>query len=69
MEKLIEELKALIAQLDASKRSGLSDEVLNDLHSVYPFNKFEYAISHLIAAHALDLKQYCLLYTSDAADD
>ena len=58
MEKLIEELKALIAQLDAAKRSGLSEEVLNDLHSAYPFNKYEYAISHLIAAHALDLKQY-----------
>lgn len=36
----------------------LSDERLDDLYSVYPFNKFEYVISHLIATKTIDLQEY-----------
>lgn len=60
MEKLIEELKIQIARM--SKASGgrysLSDEILDGLYSVYPFNKFEYVISHLISTDTIALSQY-----------
>ncbi len=36
----------------------LSDERLDDLYSVYPFNKFEYVISHLIATNTIELQEY-----------
>ena len=60
MEKLYRELEIYIKKL-SQKTSGefdLSSEFLNDLYSVYPFNKFEYAISHLIANSIIDLSQY-----------
>ncbi len=60
MEKLIKELKRKISALN--KASGnqydLSDRVLDSLYSVYPFNKFEYVISHLIGTNTITLRQY-----------
>lgn len=37
---------------------NLDEEFLNNLYSVYPFNKFEYIISHLIAKNIITLEQY-----------
>jgi len=56
MEILIKELKRDIAKLNG--KYDLSDEFLDNLYSVYPFNKFEYIISHLIAEKVLSLDQY-----------
>lgn len=60
MEKLIKELKTHIAALNKSNgnRYNLNDDVLNSLYSVYPFNKFEYIISHLIGTDTITLQQY-----------
>lgn len=60
MEKLIEELKKQIAVMNKSTgcKYNLSDEVLDSLYSVYPFNKFEYIISHLIGTDTITLQQY-----------
>ena len=37
---------------------NLDEEFLNNLYSVYPFNKFKYIISHLIAKNIITLEQY-----------
>ncbi|GHV13020.1 hypothetical protein AGMMS49938_06770 [Fibrobacterales bacterium] len=60
MEMLIKELKRDIAKLNVSSENlfDLSDDSLDSLYSVYPFNKFEYIISHLIAENILTLDQY-----------
>ena len=60
MEKLIKELKTQIATMNKMNGSkyNLSDEVLDCLYSVYPFNKFEYIISHLIGTDTITLQQY-----------
>ncbi|MBR2694611.1 MAG: hypothetical protein IKE69_10405 [Thermoguttaceae bacterium] len=60
MEKLIKELKAKIAAMNRTSDCAydLSDEVLDGLYAVYPFNKFEYVISHLIATGTITLPQY-----------
>lgn len=39
----------------------LSESTLDNLYSVYPFNRFEYIISHLIAEGILSLDQYLAL--------
>lgn len=41
-----------------SNSIDLRDESLDDLYSVYPFNKFEYVISHLIATETINLQEY-----------
>ena len=46
MEQLKQELDFHITK---SSNHRLADEILDRLYSVYPFNKFEYIISHLIA--------------------
>jgi hypothetical protein len=56
MEILIKELKHDITKLNG--KYDLSDNFLDNLYSVYPFNKFEYIISHLIAEKVLTLDQY-----------
>jgi hypothetical protein len=56
MEMLIKKLKTNIVKL--KNKYDLSDEFLNNLHSVFPFNKFEYVISHLIAEKIISLEQY-----------
>lgn len=60
MEKLIKDLKNQIATMNKSNNSkyNLSDEFLDSLYSVYPFNKFEYIISHLIGTNTITLQQY-----------
>ena len=60
MEKLIKELKTQIAAMNKVNGSkyNLSDEVLDSLYSVYPFNKFEYIVSHLIGTDTITLQQY-----------
>lgn len=59
MEKLSKELKAQIAAMNNAngRKYNLSDEVLDSLYSVYPFNKFEYIISHLIGTDTITLQQ------------
>lgn len=66
MEKLIEELNAKIAQMNKliGAEYDLSDKMLDDLYSVYPFNKFEYIISHLIATNTITIQQYYVLRSS-----
>jgi len=58
METLIKELNAYKKSLSAEEKSRLSDEVLDKLYAVYPFNKFEYTISHLIAMNVISLDDY-----------
>lgn len=60
MEQLLDELKRDIVVLNEKTggRYDLSDEALEGLYSVYPFNKFEYVISHLIAEGVLTLQAY-----------
>lgn len=56
MEVLISELRRDIVKLNG--KYNLDDDFLDNLYSVYPFNKFEYIISHLIAERVLNLEQY-----------
>lgn len=60
MEKLIKELKTQIAAMNKTNGSkyNLNDKFLDSLYSVYPFNKFEYVISHLIGTDTITLNQY-----------
>lgn len=60
MERLIEELKEQIIKMNKTNENkyDLSEEVLEHLYSVYPFNKFEYVISHLIGTNTITLQQY-----------
>lgn len=60
MEKLVNELKNQIMIMNRANgnKYNLSDEVLDNLYSVYPFNKFEYIISHLIGTDTITLQQY-----------
>ena len=60
MENLLNELAGYISKLNKSQpgKYDLTDEFLENLYSVFPFNRFEYVISHLIANNILDLDQY-----------
>lgn len=60
MERLINELKNKIIDMKNLTQDliDLSDKRLDDLYSVYPFNKFEYVISHLIATKTISLQEY-----------
>ncbi|EJP30348.1 hypothetical protein HMPREF1146_0134 [Prevotella sp. MSX73] len=58
METLIKELEAYKRSLSADEKVQLSDSVLDKLYTVYPFNKFEYTISHLIAKEVISLDKY-----------
>lgn len=59
MERLISELKCKIKDMKQfASDIDLSDSRLNELFSVYPFNKFEYVISHLIATNTITLQEY-----------
>ena len=60
MEKLIEELEKKIILMNESQKNNfnLDTNFLENLYSVYPFNKFEYIISHLIATETINLQQY-----------
>lgn len=58
METLIKELEAYKRALSSEEKMQLSDSVLDKLYAVYPFNKFEYTISHLIAKGIITLDDY-----------
>lgn len=58
METLIKKLNNYKHKLPAEERNQLSDAVLDNLYTVYPFNKFEYIISHLIAQDIISLDNY-----------
>lgn len=56
MQKLEEELKELLNKMEKKTKSTATIE--EDVPAVYPFNEFEYKISHLIATNTMDLSQY-----------
>lgn len=58
METLISQLKEQIKKLPKGVASTLTDDILDKLYSVYPFNRFEYIISHLIAEKVISLADY-----------
>ena len=58
METLISQLKAQIKKLPKGVAATLTDDILDKLYSVYPFNRFEYIISHLIAEGVVSLSDY-----------
>lgn len=58
METLIKELEKYKNNLSVEEKNKLSDSILDKLYSVYPFNKFEYTISHLIAKNIISLNEY-----------
>lgn len=49
MQKLSSELKKLISKLSERDQEGLSDEVLDKMYTVYPFNKYQHRASQLKA--------------------
>ena len=55
MEKLKAELDKLIDRLE---RAPDFRDRLENLVSVYPFNEYEYVISHLLAARKLSIDEY-----------
>lgn len=58
MEQLIKELSSFKKRLPAGDSAALDDNILDRLYAVYPFNKFEYIISHLIAKQVITLNDY-----------
>lgn len=60
MENLLGELqdRVRVLQQRSGSKYALDGESLESLYSVYPFNKFEYIISHLIAEGVLTLDEY-----------
>lgn len=58
METLLAELHEQIKKLPKGTAESLSDEIVDKIQSVWPFNKFEYIISHLIAEGVITLKDY-----------
>lgn len=63
METLIKELETYKKALSPEEKLQLSDSVLDKLYMVYPFNKFEYTISHLIAKEIITLDVYLEMRT------
>lgn len=60
MEKLIEELDTLIHRMNSDPNNSydLDKELLEGLHSVYPFNKFEFMMSHLLGTQTISIDRY-----------
>lgn len=58
MELLIDELQRKITQMKRESNVDFSIEASDSLYSVYPFNKFEFIISHLIANGTISLNEY-----------
>lgn len=59
MERLNEILEEKLLEYNSkSPERHLSKQFLEKLYSVYPFNKFEYIISHLIAKNIIDIQGY-----------
>lgn len=61
METLVKTLKAYIKQLPDNEARILSDQNLEKLYSIFPFNKFEFVISHLIADGVMSLHDYIMV--------
>ncbi len=57
MERLIKILNDRIRK-SKNKDDVLSPEYLDNLYSVYPFSKFEFIISHLIAEKIITIEEY-----------
>ena len=64
MDKLDKILKGKIKTGCRELKEQLSDETLEELYSVYPFNKFEYIISHLISGQIIDINEYLSIRSS-----
>jgi hypothetical protein len=66
MEELNEELRAGIEELVARRGEtyDLSGDFLDKLVSVFPFNRYEYVISHLLAEQIMSLSAYLELRSS-----
>lgn len=64
MDKLDKILKGKIKKCSRELKEQLSDETLEELYSVYPFNKFEYIISHLISEQIIDINEYLSIRSS-----
>ncbi len=59
MEKLLQFLDGKVRELsDSHPQYDLTESFLENLYSVYPFNRFEYVISHLIGTNSISLQQY-----------
>ncbi len=58
MKALIRELETYLSKLPAEQSSLLKSPILDKLYSVYPFNKVEYVISHLLAEGMMTLAEY-----------
>lgn len=62
MENLITDIIEIInkknSDLDTSKAKELESVISDKIYSVYPFNKFEYVISHLIAYGCISIDEY-----------
>jgi hypothetical protein len=60
VENLIKRLSQSVEELKikTNGKFNLDDEFLDNLYSVFPFNRFEYVISHLIANDVITLDQY-----------
>lgn len=58
METLIKDIEFYKRTLSAEEKVQLSDSVLDKLYAVYPFNKFEYTFSYLIAKNVISLDEY-----------
>lgn len=60
MEILENELKELVDKMNkqSSGKNKIEKETIDNLYSVYPFNKFEYIISHLLATGTITIDQY-----------
>ena len=58
MENLILDLERISQSLDSNKAQKLKSVISDKIYSVYPFNKIEYVISHLIAYGCLSIEEY-----------
>ena len=58
MKALIQKLNQLKRKFSPEERDLFSDVVLDNIYTVYPFNKFEYIISHLIAKNIITIDEY-----------
>jgi hypothetical protein len=60
VEQLNDELEKQVKVLmrKCARKYNLSKTFLDKLYSVFPFNKFEYVISHLISEQIISLSQY-----------
>lgn len=63
MQKLIEELKQYISN-DETLSNHLRFENIDNMSAVYPFNKIEYIMIHLVSSGLIDIQTYLNLRNS-----